>query len=504
MKTKKNGAFTVAIVSVYIITVVLYVASLFIEYKNGEEKASNRFNNITKDVSRISLANVPRSQKFYDELLASLGNVADIAGIQLTYGNELIFSYPKDMKDLNNIKSYLVVSRTTKVFASNGIPVNIHASIYRLKPSTIYYNGRIAFIVILAATIITAIYLILFVSNGTFPTEAETDDLDENEIDYPDVSTYDLTPEETSEINSQLSSLSDSDVAEPAPQEAVDSEIKATEEGNVLTATDLASTDENDKEEDVLAFLNEERKEIPEEEKQNTAEVKSDDGENAKEPKGLFCPDTGFGWEEYMITRLDSELLRSASSDQDISLFSIRIPGIDWTSECGKNISKIILEKIKFNDLVFNYGTDGLSAIVQNQNTDQALVTAEALHSELTKVLNDADSGLTVFIGISTRSLRLISGSRLANESNEALKRAMADPDSPIIAYRVNPERYKDFLASESFQEKDRPVEKSEDEKLLENLPEPPAEETDSPETPKDSINLDELEDFDIEEELNL
>ena len=28
-----------------------------------------------------------------------------------------------------------------------------------------------------------------------------------------------------------------------------------------------------------------------------------------------------------------------------------------------------------------------------------------------------------------------------------------ADADSPIIAFRVNPERYKDFLASESFQE---------------------------------------------------
>ena len=38
MKTKNNNAFTVAIVSVYILTVVLYVASLFVEYKRGDEK----------------------------------------------------------------------------------------------------------------------------------------------------------------------------------------------------------------------------------------------------------------------------------------------------------------------------------------------------------------------------------------------------------------------------------------------------------------------------------
>ena len=213
-----------------------------------------------------------------------------------------------------------------------------------------------------------------------------------------------------------------------------------------------------------------------------------------------------------MLTRLDSELLRSASSDQDLSLFSIRIPGIDWTSECGKSISKIILEKIKFNDLVFNYETDGLSAIIQNQNTDQALVTAESLHAELAKVLKDAGSDLKIFIGISTRSLRLISGSRLANESIEALNRAIDDPDSPIIAFRVNPERYKDFLASASFQEEDRPAEKTEDEKLLESLPEPPTDTTEATEpaeaaetealAEEGTVKFDDLDDFDIEEEL--
>lgn len=491
MKTKNNTAFTVAIVSVYILTVVLYIASLFVEYKKGEEKASERFNDITRDVSRISLANLPRSQKFYDEILVSLGNVSDIAGIQLTYGNELILSYPKDMKDLNNIKGYLVASRTTKVFASNGIPVNIHASIYKLKPSSIFYKGRIAFIVILAATIVTAIYLIVYVRNGAFPTEAESDDLDEDEIEYPDVSTYDLTAEETSEINSQLSSLSDSDMEEN--QEPQQEETSASIDEIEAELENSASTEE---EEDVLAFLNEEKKDEPEEETFASAE-KTEGESSGEEPKGLFCPDTGFGWEEYMLTRLDSELLRSASSDQDLSLFSIRIPGIDWTSEVGKSISKILLEKIKFNDLVFNYGDDGLSGIVQNQNTDQALVTAEALHSTLAKVISEAGANLSIFIGISSRSLRLISGSRLANESIEALNRAMADPDSPIIAFRVNPERYKDYLASESFQEEDRPVEKTEDEKFLESIPEPPAEQ-EEPENPSDP------EDFEIDQELNI
>lgn len=496
MKTKKNSAFTFAIVAIYILTVVIYFSSLFIEYKKGEEKASNRFNEITKDVSRISLANSVKTKQFYDEILNSLGNVADIAGIQLNYGNELIFSYPKDMKDLNNIKNYLVSFKTTKVFAATGVPVIINASIYKLKPSSIFYKGRIAFLVILVATIFTAIYLIIFVKNGTFPTEEESDDLDEDEIDYPDVSTYDLTPEETSEIKNQLSSLNENDM------EDIEEEIENNISENTLSEK-IEIEEEDD--EDVLAFLDEEKKETTED---LSSEIESytDNETKTNSPKGLFCPDTGFGWEEYMLTRLDSELLRSAQSDQDLSLFSIRIPGIDWNSECGKNISRTVLEKIKFNDLVFNYGDDGISAIVQNQNTDQSLVTAESLYQDLAKILNENNSDLSISIGISSRSLRLISGSRLTNESIEALTRAMKDTDSPIIAFRVNPERYKDFLASASFQEKDRPVEKPEDEKFFESISEQPIEEQEELKDKKENNQSDDdIElDIDIDEELNL
>ena len=195
MKAKKSVAFTISICTVYVLTVLFYVISLAVEYKNGAEKSRNRFNSITKDVSRISRTYPPRSEKFYDEVLDSLGNISDIAGIQLAYGNELIFSYPKDLKELNSIRSYLVNPLTTTVFTDKGIPVSITASIYILKPSSIYYKGRIAFVIILLATLVTAIHLILYIKNGTFPKESENDDLEEDEIDYPDISTYDIEPE---------------------------------------------------------------------------------------------------------------------------------------------------------------------------------------------------------------------------------------------------------------------------------------------------------------------
>ncbi len=427
MRAKRNSIFITIICAVYILSLLVFIISLAAEYKQGAFNSQNRFNSITRDLSRISKNYAPQSKKFYDEFLASLGNISDIAGLQIKYGEELIFSYPGKMSEFEKINSSLVKIYSTTVFTENGIPLSLTASIYLLKPVSIFYKGRIAFIVVIIATLVTAAYLAFFIKNGTFPKESETDDLEQTE--YPEIESYDDFPEEKEEQNDE----------------------EKTNDENEETSENIPEQEEapQEQEEDVLAFLNSE----PEKETDSKPELSEDKNEDSadEEPAGLFCPSTGFGWEQYMLTRLDSELIRSASSDQDLSLFTIKIKDIDWNSECGKEISKTILEKVKFNDLVFNYKEDGASAIFQNQNTDKSLVIAGDLHTEITSVLSKYNEQHFVGIGISSRTLRLISATRLANESEEALNRA--DADSPIIAFRVNPERYKDFLASESFQE---------------------------------------------------
>lgn len=429
MRAKRNSIFITTICAVYILSLLFFIIALAAEYKQGAFNSQNRFNSITRDLSRISKNYAPQSKKFYDEFLASLGNISDIAGLQIKYGEELIFSYPGKMSEFEKINSSLVKIYSTTVFTENGIPLSLTASIYLLKPVSIFYKGRIAFIVVIIATLATAAHLAFFIKNGTFPKESENDDLEQTE--YPEIESYDDFSEENEE-----------------EQNNEENTNEANEE-NSETIIEQEEAPQEQQEEDVLAFLNSE----PEKEADSQPEHSEDKNEASaeEEPSGLFCPSTGFGWEQYMLTRLDSELIRSASSDQDLSLFTIKIKDIDWDSECGKEISKTILEKVKFNDLVFNYKEDGASAIFQNQNTDKSLVIAGDLHTEITSVLSKYNEQHFVGIGISSRTLRLISATRLANESEEALNRA--DADSPIIAFRVNPERYKDFLASESFQE---------------------------------------------------
>ena len=61
------------------------------------------------------------------------------------------------------------------------------------------------------------------------------------------------------------------------------------------------------------------------------------------EPSGLFSQVTGFGWEAYLEERLDSELIRSASSEEDIGLMMIRIQDLDRTDERNKAIYEKLL-----------------------------------------------------------------------------------------------------------------------------------------------------------------
>ena len=63
--------------------------------------------------------------------------------------------------------------------------------------------------------------------------------------------------------------------------------------------------------------------------------------------------------------------------------------------------------------------------------------------------LNKTRTDTRPLIGISSRSLRLISAERLKTEAEQAVEHAATDNESPIVAFRVNPEKYRKFITEE-------------------------------------------------------
>lgn len=498
MKAKRNY-FTVAVCTVYIAAVLAFAASLIFEYSGGTKRAQERFTSLTKDLSRNLKENDTGSAEFSRAILESLGNVSDIAAIQVSSDGKLLFSYPVSIDENKTASSPLIKQLSTSVKGGENSAV-LTAALYTLKPSSIYYKGRVAFLVILAATLAAALNLIIVSKkdtdgDGQEDTDAEKDGtedyfFEEEMPDYEkvarketdakeDATVYENDAEEeaavTERTDAEESAVTRNDVAEVAAVAEVTAENNAVaEENSYGTEIDSDKTldfeDQTDIEETIPSV---QEKEPVLENGQNASEEEgaaTEDASFAEEiheepslaennaaPVGLFDEKTGFGWEQYMPTRLDSELIRAASSEQDLALFTVRIPGIDWTTPEGKETASIIKDWVKFNDLVFDYGSDGFTAIFQNQNTDAALAEAEKTHTEIVSVLKRANSSAeTPFVGISTRSLRLISGKRLFNESEQALFHAMEDKDSPIVAFRVNPDKYRSYLAGEASKLKER------------------------------------------------
>jgi hypothetical protein len=168
-------------------------------------------------------------------------------------------------------------------------------------------------------------------------------------------------------------------------------------------------------------------------------------------PSGLYSPASGLGWESYMRERLDAELSRSASFEQDLSLLALCYDGLSSSDPEYLKIVAAIKEIFSFRDLAFERGDEGFSIILPNIDSAHALRMADELNRKLV-FLADGDFSelelLPLYMGISSRSGRLVDAERLAGEASAALERARYEKDTHIVAFKPDPDKYRLFLAT--------------------------------------------------------
>jgi GGDEF domain-containing protein len=173
----------------------------------------------------------------------------------------------------------------------------------------------------------------------------------------------------------------------------------------------------------------------------------------AADPAGLYSPSSGLGWESYMKERLDAEISRSASFEQDLSLLAFCYDGLTSHDEAYASIGKLIKEYFSFRDLVFERGDDGFSIILPNIDSSHAIRMAEEFNKKLV-FLAEGDFAelelLPIYMGISSRAGRLVDAGRLIEEASTALERARYAKETHIVAFRPDPDKYRRFLASKT------------------------------------------------------
>jgi hypothetical protein len=167
-------------------------------------------------------------------------------------------------------------------------------------------------------------------------------------------------------------------------------------------------------------------------------------------PKGLYSPHGNIGWEEYTVDRLESELHRCASFEQDLALVMMEFKGpVD--DRFFNQFAEDAIHYFTLRDLIFEKGKNGISVIYPNIDLETGFAKAEEFHNRiLSKYAGVVKSKTDFCAGLSSRSGRLIDAERLMFEANEALERALSDPVSHIVAFKSDPEKYRAFIASQN------------------------------------------------------
>ena len=160
---------------------------------------------------------------------------------------------------------------------------------------------------------------------------------------------------------------------------------------------------------------------------------------------GLFSPRTKLTWFVYLEEKLTLELKRAASFDQDLALLLFACDrGLDDTDYL--KIAGMIVDFFNFQDLCFEYRDSSYAVIIPNIDLDGAIGKAEAFRKRLE---TKGHGSCPLSFGLSSRNGRLMSGSRLMREADNALRKALPDPGE-IIAFRVDPQKYRSYIANQT------------------------------------------------------
>ena len=481
MKNRFIVIYTIFAAAVFVFSISFFGYNLFNEYSTNLEKSDKKFTELVNDIRTLSFSQENNNAAYIQGIKKSVGDASDYSYIQVRRNNETVVLYPSGKSKEETI-SRLVKNFSTNLTV-NKQTVNIDCNIYLIRPDSIFYFARISFLMILIITIITIIMIIyLSLTENTSDVisieeddeeiaadeEGQSDIISDNaQADTADSAAADDVKE--TEENEEASTEDDSSSESDSSDENLANEDSMREIPNFYP-DDAFEEDDSEEENNTGAEETEEEKPNSEvtpeevkailsgpltdeqaaaEEKHEEAKLPVDDIKPApveapagsdNEPAGLFDPETGIGWESYLFTRLNNEIDRATASEIDLSLFIIKLDSIEKTSETFKNVCNYLAIQFQFKDLLFEYKNDCIVAIKISMNVDEALNLATKLYSDIRNIVNSSN----IRIGISSRSIRMLTGDRLILEAEQAIEHS--DEASPVIAFRVDSEKYRQLM----------------------------------------------------------
>lgn len=443
---KKNifvSIYAVFVSLVFLGTIIFSGVSLYSKNSKGYIESKKSFDLMTMELKQ-AFEN-PANPNMNEKINHAIGSYDKYSFISIKLNGNTVFLYPGDTdQPSENTRFSKLYFQSVK---SGDLNLYVQANVYTLSPSTIAYYAKISFIIVLIFTLLTIIMIFVISNNeDEFEEDEETIEIesDESEEENAKATSIDIN-EESTNSNNEKSSENPIEKTESEPESEIETveeeqnfESFPAEEVAITPEEDLNSDAEEETETEVMI------EEEPVVEPVEKVELPVEDYKPLEtSPNGLYSPVTGFGWESYLEPRLENELSRASASEFDVVLFLIKITDLQNLSEEKiKKLCEYLTNVFQFKDLIFEYKNDCFAAIKTNTNIDEAIPLADQIYTEILEIVEPGKC----FIGISSKTIRLVGAERVLKEADAALEHAMEDPESPIIAFRADAEKYMDFI----------------------------------------------------------
>ena len=444
----------------FIIAIIWLGAGVYIDKKNGTQKADSRYEKFISANKENFTINSYGSNEFSNEFIRSIGNIDDFSVLRLEVNGELVYSYPPTSFTLPSpelVKSY------SDSFTVNGNNYTIKASIYLMSPNSVYNHSRLAFLIILIGTITVGIFIVLtggpdsepyftkakkssrfssVKSSNTIKEEKKSELKEEIEEagEEKSISFDDYATERTKHSTGPVFNPEDVEIEEVEDIKSNDApkEPQINSEEEIFNEEELFSDNEAVRDDDDIDIIDQLEQENLNSSEEDEAEAPA--REEAAEDSEVLSPITNLGLQSSLEQKLDEAIV----SELHATLAITRINGLDRGNAISKKIISILRDSLA-GDEIFEYKSDAYAVIMKGKNLQTAVEKFEKIYNKIADFLKDNNSVNEVSVGISSSSERNVKAERVILEADQALDYASQDPDSPIVAFRANPQKYREF-----------------------------------------------------------
>lgn len=482
--SRAAGIYAAIAVLIIVGTVGRFVYGIISEADRGNVSAKTTFAYFAKYLIS-SAENEEFGEAVYKEKAEKLAAELALKGFAIYDSKGKIFlSWSKDSEIIQSDDTGTVSVKTASFFTKNftgeislktkqaaAQTFKLSAAVPTLKGEIIYALARSSFFIIFTVLLLTLIIIFmekLSQASGkiyatVLPKETEEEDLPDDSSESVKNNLFSSTD------NGYTEELKTSSYSAPANNFYKDTEkkdsVKDEYDGKTYTLEDLdnlsitksfpyeSDTKVEEYNEPVDITYLQTAEENSEEGKNDSLNYTSDTTmENLSErPPVLYSPITGIPTQAQLMECLQYELEHSGASEQELAFSIIKLKDFTIESLVAKKIADMLIEVVKLKDMIFEFEDDGFAVIFQDTGLDGAMKKCEEIYGRIKNILDEYNISEPIAIGITARFSRLIDSHRMMEEVRAALARAIDGNNEPIVAFRVNTEKYRKFIAAENI-----------------------------------------------------